>query len=76
MNKKEIKDYVFDNFEPLELLELIEDLLKIVISDVESVNTLEEDVYAFGDGTIQTEDFETIVSACESIYYTIEYNKR
>ena len=77
MNRKEIEDYCFNNFDNLEILDLVKYLLNVVINDIGLINDLvnEREHYDLGNNyIIKNEDLESVVSIIETIEDILNYN--
>jgi uncharacterized Fe-S radical SAM superfamily protein PflX len=81
MYRSEIYEKVFNDFNNVETLALIDDLLELVINDIKYMNKKDldnEEVKELDLGNnyyITREDLETITSAEETIYDIVNYNK-
>lgn len=77
MNRQEIFNHICDNYDNLDILSFVKDLLFVVINDVEYMNDLEEQTYydLGNNNCIENEDFESLVSIAETIFSVEQYNK-
>ena len=79
MSRKEIIEKIEDNYDNLEILDMIDYLLGVVINDIEFMNDINEDKenYDLGNNNyIKKEDLESIVSAQETAKDIVYYNNK
>ena len=79
MSKKEIIEKIENNYDNLEILDMIDYLLGVVINDIEFMNDINEDKenYDLGNNNyIKKEDLESIVSAQETAKNIVYYNNK
>lgn len=81
MNREKICEDIYNNFDNIETLDIIDYLLGVVLGDIEYMNEEDldnEEVETLDLGNnyyITREDLETIVSARETIQNIVNYNK-
>lgn len=79
MNRETMFSYICDNYDNLEILSFVKDLLFVVISDIETMNDLQnddiEDLDLGNNNYIENDDLESLVSITETIFSIEEYNK-
>ena len=81
-NNKDIQT-IFDNYDNLEILEIIKYLANVVINDIEYMNKESFEIaqdylidYDLGNNNyIKAQDLESLVSITDTIEDIIEYNK-
>lgn len=79
MSKKEIIEKIENNYDNLDILDMIDYLLGVVINDIEFMNDINEDKenYDLGNNNyIKKEDLESIVSAQETAKNIVYYNNK
>lgn len=79
MNRETMFSYICDNYDNLEILSFVKDLLFVVINDIESMNDLQnddiEDLDLGNNNYIENDDLESLVSITETIFSIEQYNK-
>lgn len=79
MNREDIFNYIYNNYGNLATLSFVKDLLYVVINDVEYMNNIDSedlDVLDLGNNDcINKDDYESLVSIAETIFYIEKYNK-
>lgn len=79
MSRETMFSYICDNYDNLEILSFVKDLLFVVINDIESMNDLQnddvEDLDLGNNNYIENDDLESLVSITETIFLIEEYNK-
>ena len=81
MNREKICEDIYNNFDNIETLDIIDYLLGVVLGDIEYMNEEDldnEEVEELDLGNnyyITREDLETITSARETIQNIVNYNK-
>lgn len=79
MNRETMFNYICNNYDNLEILSFVKDLLFVVINDLEYMNDFENDYmvdYDLGNNMyINNEDLESIVSITDTIFGIEQYNR-
>lgn len=79
MNREDMFNYIYNNYGNLATLSFVKELLYVVINDVEYMNNIDSedlDVLDLGNNDcINKDDYESLVSIAETIFYIEKYNK-
>ena len=79
MTREDMFNYIYNNYGNLATLSFVKDLLYVVINDVEYMNNIDSedlDVLDLGNNDcINKDDYESLVSIAETIFYIEKYNK-
>lgn len=82
MDKQELKSYIMGNYSSLEIINLCSDILQYVMNDIYNFNDSsdlgnEEIKYLDlgNDNIISKDDFESLCSFLDTLYFIKKYNK-